>query len=59
MKAKREFLDYLRDIQEALEKLDEFTRGMNFEAFVRDDCERKSNREPLVAVQKGPTWFKK
>jgi uncharacterized protein with HEPN domain len=37
MKAKREFLDYLRDIQEALEKLDEFTRGMNFEAFVRDD----------------------
>ena len=22
-------------------------------------CERKSNREPLVAVQKGPTWFKK
>ena len=24
-----------------------------------DVCERKSNREPLVAVQKGPTWFKK
>jgi hypothetical protein len=22
-------------------------------------CERKSNREPLVADQKGPTWFKK
>lgn len=37
MKAKREFLDYLRDIQEALEKIDEFTRGMNFEAFARDD----------------------
>lgn len=37
MKPKREFLDYLRDIQEALEKLEEFTRGMNFEAFAEDD----------------------
>ena len=37
MKPKREFLDYLRDIQEALEKLEKFTRGMNFEAFAKDD----------------------
>jgi len=27
--------------------------------FIYRDCERKSNREPLVAVQKGPTWFQK
>ena len=27
--------------------------------FAAHGCERKSNREPLVAVQKGPTWFKK
>ncbi len=37
MKAKREFLDYLQDIKEALEKLEEFTRGMDFEDFSRDD----------------------
>ena len=37
MKPKREFLDYLRDIKEALEKLEEFTRGMQFEAFAKDD----------------------
>jgi uncharacterized protein with HEPN domain len=37
MKIKRELLDYLQDIQEALEKLEEFTRGMNFEAFAKDD----------------------
>jgi len=37
MKPKREFLDYLQDIKEALEKLEEFTLGMQFEAFAKDD----------------------
>jgi hypothetical protein len=37
MKAKREFLDYLQDIKEALEKLEEFTRGMDFEDFSKDN----------------------
>ncbi len=36
MKPKREFLDYLQDIKEALEKLEEFTRGMSFEDFFGD-----------------------
>ena len=37
MKSKREILDYLQDIEEALEKIEEFTRGLDFEGFSRDD----------------------
>ena len=37
MKAKREYLDYLKDIQDALEKIENFTAGQDFESFVKDD----------------------
>ena len=37
MKAKREYLDYLKDIQDALEKIENFTAGHDFESFVKDD----------------------
>jgi len=37
MKAKRESLGYLRDIDGALEKLEEFTRGMDFQEFAQDN----------------------
>jgi uncharacterized protein with HEPN domain len=34
---KREYLDYLRDIQQALEKVESFTAGLDFEGFAKDD----------------------
>jgi uncharacterized protein with HEPN domain len=37
MKAKREFLDYFKDIRDALEKIGNFTAGLDFESFVKDD----------------------
>jgi len=37
MKAKREYLDYFKDIQDALEKIEDFTIGLDFEAFVKDN----------------------
>jgi uncharacterized protein with HEPN domain len=37
MKAKREYLDYLKDILDALEKIENFTIGQDFESFVKDD----------------------
>jgi uncharacterized protein with HEPN domain len=37
MKAKREYLDYLKDIQDALEKVENFTAGQDFVSFVKDD----------------------
>ena len=36
MKAKREYLDYLKDIKDALEKIEKFTVGLDFESFVKD-----------------------
>jgi uncharacterized protein with HEPN domain len=37
MKAKRQYLDYFKDIQDALEKTKNFTAGLDFESFFRDD----------------------
>jgi len=37
MKAKRDYLDYFQDIQDALEKIKNFTAGMDFESFAQDD----------------------
>jgi uncharacterized protein with HEPN domain len=37
MKAKREYLDYFKDILDALEKIDNFTAGLDLENFVNDD----------------------
>ena len=37
MKAKREYLDYFKDIQDALEKIKNFTIGLDFESFAKDD----------------------
>lgn len=37
MKAKREYLDYFQDILDALEKIDNFTAGLDLESFVKDD----------------------
>ncbi|RJR43219.1 MAG: DUF86 domain-containing protein [Deltaproteobacteria bacterium] len=37
MKAKREYLDYLKDIQDALEKINDFIAGLDFESFARDN----------------------
>jgi len=37
MKARREYLDYFKDIQEALEKVESFTAGLDFESFAKDD----------------------
>ena len=48
MKPKREFLDYLQDIKEALGKLEEFTQGMDFEDFSRDD---KTNFAVIRALE--------
>lgn len=36
MKAKREYLDYFKDILDALEKIDDFTAGLDFEGFASD-----------------------
>lgn len=36
MRPQRDFLDYLRDILDAMEKAEDFTRKMNFEEFARD-----------------------
>jgi uncharacterized protein with HEPN domain len=36
MKAKREYLDYFKDIQDALEKIESFTTGLDFESFAKD-----------------------
>jgi uncharacterized protein with HEPN domain len=48
MKPKREFLDYLQDIKEGLEKVEEFTRGMNFDNFSKDD---KTNFAVIRALE--------
>ena len=40
MKAKREYLDCFKDIQDALEKIENFTAGLDFESFVQDDKTR-------------------
>jgi len=37
MKTKREYLDYLNDIKDAMEKIEMFTVGQDFEGFVKDD----------------------
>ena len=37
MKAKREYLDYLKDIQDALKKIENFTAGQDCESFAKDD----------------------
>jgi len=37
MKAKRAYADYLRDILDAIEKVQTFTRGTSFDQFVKDD----------------------
>jgi uncharacterized protein with HEPN domain len=37
MKAKREYLHCLKDIQRALEKIKDFTAGLDFESFTKDD----------------------
>lgn len=37
MKARREYLDYFKDILDALEKIDNFTAGLDFESFAQDD----------------------
>ena len=37
MKPKREFIDTLRDILDAMEKIERFTEGMNFDQFAGDD----------------------
>ncbi len=37
MKPKREYLDYLNDIQDALRKIENFTAGFDFGEFVQDD----------------------
>jgi uncharacterized protein with HEPN domain len=37
MKAKREYIDYLKDIEDALEKIENFIAGLDFESFVKDD----------------------
>lgn len=34
---KREYIDYLRDIDEAIEKAADFTKGMDYESFQDDD----------------------
>ncbi|RKY57673.1 MAG: DUF86 domain-containing protein [Candidatus Latescibacterota bacterium] len=36
MKQKREVLDYLRDILDMMEKVQEFTQGMDLQNFVQD-----------------------
>lgn len=36
MKPRREFVDYLRDILDAIEKIDQFTAGMNYGQFTAD-----------------------
>jgi len=36
MKAKREYLDYFKDIQDALEKINNFIVGLDFESFAKD-----------------------
>ena len=37
MKAKREYLDYFKDILDALEKINNFTAGQDFEGFAQDE----------------------
>lgn len=37
MKTKREYLDYLNDIKDALQKIEEFTVHHDFEAFIKDN----------------------
>jgi uncharacterized protein with HEPN domain len=36
MKAKRNYLDCFKDIQDALEKIQDFTAGLDFESFAQD-----------------------
>ncbi|MCL5985954.1 MAG: DUF86 domain-containing protein [Actinobacteria bacterium] len=37
MKHKREYIDYLLDIRDAIEKVENFTNGMNYDLFVNDN----------------------
>jgi uncharacterized protein with HEPN domain len=37
MKSKRTYLDYFIDIQDALEKINDFTAGLDFESFAKDN----------------------
>lgn len=37
MKVKREYLDCLKDIQDALEKIQDFIAGLGFEGFAKDE----------------------
>ncbi len=46
MKPKREYLDYLHDILDAVEKVSQFVKGVDFEAF-------KNNNEKIFAVVRG------
>jgi len=36
MKAKREYVDCFKDIQDAIEKIKDFTAGLDFENFAKD-----------------------
>lgn len=37
MKLKRESLDYIKDILEAISKIEQFTKGLSYNAFVKDE----------------------
>lgn len=37
MRSQREFVDYLQDILDAIEKVEQFTEGMDFKGFSVDD----------------------
>lgn len=37
MSTKREFIDYLEDIADAIEKIENFTYGMDYDQFITDD----------------------
>ena len=48
MKGARELLDYVRDMLEAMEKVGDFTRGISFDEFSKDD---KTNYAVTRAVE--------
>ena len=48
MKPKREYSDFLRDILDMMEKIDNFTRGATFTEFAKDD---KTNFAVFRAIE--------
>ena len=48
MKPKREYSDFLRDILDMMEKIDNFTKGMTFNQFAEDD---KTNFAVFRAIE--------